>query len=231
MCGRYTQLLSWDELVRLYRLTETMAAPNLPPRWNAAPTQAMPVVLQEEARRRLALLRWGLVPAFAKEIKGPPLINARAETAATLPAFRAAFRARRCLVPSDGFFEWTGEAKAREPWRICFEGRPMTFAGLWESNPRLGIDSFAILTVASAGPLARLHDRMPAILDADAFDAWLDPATPPEALAALLEPYGKPGLVVFRVGPRVNSWKPDDPELIAPLAAPAPAAQPDLFGG
>ena len=226
MCGRYTQLLPWEALVRLYRLTEVMAAPNLPPRWNAAPTQSLPVVLQEGARRHIAALRWGLVPPFAKEVKGPPLINARAEGAATSPAFSAAFRARRCLIPSDGFFEWTGEAKARRPWRICFEdGRPMTFAGLWEHNGRLGLDSFAILTVPSTGPVAKLHERMPAILDEDAFDAWLDPGADPEAAAALLKPYDRPGLAAFEVGPRVNSWKPDDTELIAPLSP-----QPDLFG-
>jgi len=224
MCGRYTQLLPWDELVRLYRLTETGMAPNLPPRWNAAPTQTLPVVVQEDERRRLALARWGLVPAWAKELKGPALINARSETAATSPAFRAAFRARRCLVPSDGFYEWTGEARARQPWRICLDGRPLTFAGLWERNERLGLVSFAILTTPSTGALAGLHDRMPAILEPGMFDAWLAPAASIDALAPLLSPYRGGDLMAFPVSPRVNGVKADDAALIEPLPAPSQLA-------
>lgn len=229
MCGRYTQLLSWDELVRLYELTlGDEPAPNLRQRWNAAPTDPLPIVLAARGARKLAVARWGLVPPWTRELKGPPLINARSESAETAPPFRAAFRARRCLVPSDGFYEWTTDAKGgKQPWRICFEGRPMTFAGLWERHDRFGL-SFTILTTASAGAIARLHDRMPVVLEPAQFELWLDPETEPAALKPLLRPYAGDDLAVFPVSPRVNSVKNDDADLIAPR--PPAAQQGDLFG-
>lgn len=228
MCGRYTQLLSWDELVRLYGLTlGDGPAPNLRQRWNAAPTDPLPIVVRGDDGRRLVIARWGLIPPWAKELKGPPLINARSEGAATTPAFRAAFRARRCLVPTDGFYEWTAGGDGRkQPWRLCFEGRPMTLAGLWERHERFGL-SFTILTAAAAGAAARLHDRMPVILEPEQFELWLG-ADVPQAAQALLQPYAKPDLVAFQVSPRVNSVRNDDAGLTE--RADGGAKQPDLFG-
>ena len=160
MCGRYTDALTWREIVELYRLTApaTNAAPNLQPRSNIAPTQSAPVVRPlPGGGREFAMLRWSLLPFWPREMKGPPLINAWAEKVATTPAFREAFKRRRCLV-ADGFYEWVGPPKARLPYRIVMaDGSPMTFAGIWDSNSGLNIESFAILTTAGNVDMQAVH--------------------------------------------------------------------------
>jgi putative SOS response-associated peptidase YedK len=126
--------MSWRELVELYRLTDDQPALNVPARYNVAPTQQVPIVRLEDGRRRLAMVRWGLVPFWAKDLNvGYKMINARAETVAEKPSFRTAFRKRRCLVPASGFYEWKGPAGEKQPYYITLKGGPMTFAGLWES--------------------------------------------------------------------------------------------------
>jgi putative SOS response-associated peptidase YedK len=145
------------------------------------------------------------------------LINARAETVANTPAFREAFKRRRCLVLADGFYEWIGPPKARLPYRIVMaDGSPMTFAGIWDGNNGLNVESFAILTTAGNVDMQAVHDRMPVILRAGDFDRWLDPAQP---AADLLAPAPAETLRLFRVDPKVNSYKVDDPSCIEPLMA------------
>lgn len=190
------------------------------PRYNVAPGQDV-LVLPQDGRARF--LRWGLVPSWAPDPSvGSRMINARAETVRERPAFRSAFRRRRCLVPVDGFYEWRGEAGHRQPYHVALEGGHLfALAGLWERwSPREGeaLETFTVLTTEANDSVRPLHDRMPAILPARAREAWLDPGTPPEALQALLVPYPA-GLVVRPVSRYVNSAWHEGPEC---LAAPDP---------
>ena len=197
MCGRYTLLMPYSELVRLYRLTEGSHIPNLPPRWNITPTQDVPAIrLDKEGRRRLVMLRWGLIPSWAEDMKiGHKMINARAETVASRAAFRFAFRHRRCLICADGFYEWRKLPDGgRQPYRVILkEGAPFALAGLWERwrNPLTGekIESATIIVTDANELVAPLHDRMPVIIDPADFDAWLDTSRGAETAQALLKPY------------------------------------------
>lgn len=228
MCGRYTQTRPWSELVALYRITTATPPPNLPPRYNIAPTQAVPIVRQPPPgdAREMALVRWGLVPFWAKDLAGgAKMINARAETVADKPAFRRAFRERRCLVPADGFYEWQATGGRKQPYYLTLpEQRPFAFAGLWERwrDPASGdtIDSCAIIVCAASAQVRPIHDRMPVIIEPQAFDDWLDATAQPDALKALLQPYAGP-LVVQPVSPRVNNVRNDDAGCLAPLATTA----------
>jgi len=219
MCGRYTNALTWRQIVELYRITQPgpEAAPNLAPRYNLAPTQIAPVVRPlPDGGRELALLRWGLVPFWAKDAKiASQCINARAETVATKPAFREAFKRRRCLVPADGFYEWKLAADGKkQPYRIVMQdGSPMTFAGLWEANVGLGIESFTIVTTTPNETLAPLHDRMPVILAPEDHDAWLDPSRDE---APLLRPY-LGSMRFYPVSRYVSTARNEGPECVAPL--------------
>jgi len=242
MCGRYTQLMSWRELVELYNLTNVDFRPNLPARYNLTPTQDAPIVrLSEDGGRVLAIARWGLIPVWAKERSvGARMINARAEEVAAKPAFRAAYRQRRCLVPASGFFEWQdagpgGKGAPKQPYYITLaDGAPMTFAGLWGRwrDPADGqvVESYTILTTEANALLRPIHakHRMPVILDAAAFDLWLDPGrgdpTGGDA-TSLLRPYPADGMSATPVSTAVNkAWDSklkqpiDHPGLIEPLA-------------
>ena len=165
MCGRFTQAMSWKKLHDLYQLPRQSTPLNLRPRWNGCPTQDFAVLRLENSERAIAKLRWGLVPAWAKDVKmGARLINARAETVHGKPAFRAAFRRRRCLIPADGWFEWrVGETgNGKQPWFITSaDGRPVSFAGLWErwEKGEEPIETFTILTTAASSGLAAIHHR------------------------------------------------------------------------
>ena len=217
MCGRFSLTKTLDELASFFELYELFQRPNLAPRWNIAPTQSSAVVRDgADGRRELALLRWG----FA----GPnnaPLINARSETATAKPTFREAFAARRCLVPADSFYEWQSipGQKAKQPWRIGMkDGGLFAFAGLWQPEPAFGdAECFTILTTTANHYLAPLHERMPVILPREAFARWLDPATPADALRALLRPYPDAPMARYRVTAAVNSVKADDAACFAPL--------------
>ena len=224
MCGRYSLTTPVEGIRRLF---DFAALPNLPARYNIAPTQPAPVVRRGgDGRRELALLRWGLVPSWAKDASiGSRLINARAETVADKPAFRAAFKSRRCLVVADGFYEWRKLGDGKQPYRITLaDGGPFAFAGLWERwAPAAGeaIESFAIVTTDANPRLRPIHDRMPVILDPAGHETWLDGG--PAALT-LLRPFPGDALAVHAVDRRVNNPRHDDPACIAPLPAGADLA-------
>jgi putative SOS response-associated peptidase YedK len=195
------------------------------PRWNAAPTTQLPVVISADGERMLTLMRWGLVPSYAKDIKiGYSTFNARAEAIEERPAFRGAWKAkRRCLVVADGYYEW--RAADRQPFAVALNDRgPMTFAGLWDfwSNPASSsakpLKSFAIITTPANTLLRSLHDRMPALLPPDCWAAWLGETAAAEGeIKALLKPYPGNALAFWPVDRRVGNVRNDDPDLFAPL--------------
>ncbi len=192
MCGRYTLTRAPEDLREEFGIDVIPAGAE--PRYNIAPRQDAPVLARASTGElRMRMLNWGLVPWWAEDPRiGQRAINARAETAAEKPAFRDAFRERRCLVPADGFYEWLRpDGKTRgQPYRIRRPNEEViTFAGLWErwrSADGEVLNSFTILTRPATGVTATIHDRMPVILSGAARAAWLDPDTPPERLEALL---------------------------------------------
>lgn len=223
MCGRYSLTSPPEVMRRLFGLTTT---PNYPARYNIAPTQLVPVVRRAEvagdAVPEFAFLRWGLVPGWASDLSiGARMINARAETVREKPAYRAAYRQRRCLVPADGFYEWKAEGKAKQPVRITLDnGELFAFAGLWEhwKGPEGPVASFTIITTVAATSIAAIHERMPVILDPTYHGRWLDPRAEPDALDALLRPFPSDRLKATPVSTRVNSVKNDDEACLAPMA-------------
>jgi putative SOS response-associated peptidase YedK len=230
MCGRYAFFTPIEAVTRLFGVSEVHVG-ELAPRYNIAPTQEVPIIRlspfldeagEQAAPRELALARWGLVPFWAKDMKiGNRMINARGETVASKPAFRAAFRKRRCLVPADGFFEWQKEAGGKQPWYIhAASGEPLSIAGLWELwDPPDGAQPLAsctIITTRANAFMSGLHDRMPVVLDEAGRDAWLDPAARPEGLQALLAPPPEDLLEAWPVSRRVNSPFNEDPSLVEP---------------
>ncbi len=229
MCGRFTLTASPEELARRFELDET---PELEARFNVAPGQHVASVRREVGGRRvLELRRWGLVPAWADDPRiGQRLINARSESVAEKPAFRRAFQQRRCLIPADGFYEWGGGSGRRQPFHVALAGGALFgMAGLWErwrgaSGER--IDSCTILTTRANARLARLHDRMPVILDPTAWALWLDPdVRDPQRLAALLCPWPDADVTLRPVSRRVNDTRLDDASLLEPAPDEAEPAQ------
>ena len=224
MCGRFAQASSPEAIAELFHLP-IEAAPAFRPRYNLAPTQPALALRRHphSGRKELIFLTWGLIPAWAKDpAMGSRLINARAETLAEKPAFRAAFRRRRCLIPADGFYEWRKTGAGKQPYFIARkDGRPMALAGLWEhweSPDGSVIESFTIITTEPNELVSALHDRMPAILPEDAFELWLAPDADLNALRELLlTPYPAAMLKAWPVSGLVNSPANDDPGLIEPL--------------
>jgi putative SOS response-associated peptidase YedK len=226
MCGRYSLTTPVEGVRQVFGFLER---PNLQARYNIAPTQEVAAVRLEPAvpgaARHLVMLRWGLIPAWAKDKAiGSRMINARAETVAEKPAFRAAFAKRRCLVVADGFYEWRTESGAKQPyWAAMADGRPFAFAGLWEQwtdrSDGSRVESCTIVTTEANELLRPIHPRMPVIVDPVDFDAWLDVSAAPEAARALLRPYPAGPMTVYPVSPRVNSVANDDADLIEPLTA------------
>jgi putative SOS response-associated peptidase YedK len=191
MCGRFTQMLSGRELVALYRLTDNYLIRNTEARYNIAPTQTVPFIrLDENGEQIVDDGRWWLVPHWAKEMPKAVMFNARIESVEKAAGFRDAFKARRCLIPADGFYEWTkADDGGKDPWLIQMPGgAPYAFAGLWAYTTRMEtpITSCTIITAPAVSPINQIHDRMPVILDPSAFDAWLNPATPIENLEGIL---------------------------------------------
>lgn len=212
MCGRFTRMMTWGELIALYRLTgEWEQGWNSPARYNIAPTEEVPFVTAgENGNHKLRLGRWWLVPWWAKEMPKQAMFNARIETADTSGAFKDAWRETRCLIPADGFYEWTKnlEDGGRDPWHIHLpDGAGFSFAGLWAYNKRLDVTSCTIITEPAAEPMSRLHDRQPIILDPAVYDAWLDPQTPAGELKEVLSHDLDGHLQFHRVSREVNSTK------------------------
>lgn len=203
--------------------------PSLAPRYNIAPTQPIAAVrtILEAASRELVELRWGLIPFWASDAKiGNTLINARSETVATKPTFRAAFRSRRCLVLADGFYEWQRAPDGKQPFHIQQrDGEPFAFAGLWEhwkSPDGEDVQTGTILTTSANDLMRPIHDRMPVILPVEAYDLWLDPAVrEAKQLQPLLKPYDGE-LLSFPVSIYVNSPRHDDARCVEPLASTGP---------
>jgi putative SOS response-associated peptidase YedK len=233
MCGRYR--LSRRKQIIEEHFDAVSGEEDWTPRYNISPTQPVPVIRQHrrEPRQELSLLRWGLIPSWAKDASGAArMINARSETAATQPAFRDALKFRRCLIPADGFYEWKKSGKLRQPY--CFEvrdGELFAFAGIWEkwNDPSGGaLETCSILTTTPNAVTAPVHDRMPVVLDPDAYDLWLDPGMKDvAAVSDLLKPYDARLMRSYPVSARINHVANDDEECSAP--APRAASQPNLF--
>lgn len=219
MCGRYV-LFRLDQWLKNFPQLEL--PPNLAPNWNIAPTQAT-VALSNQHLGQLKWFHWGLIPSWAKDAKiGNRMINARAETLGEKPAFRAALRRRRCLVPADGFYEWRKEGGGRKtPMFIHLSsGDPMALAGLWDTwrAPDGGeILSLSIITTAPNELMKPIHDRMPAIVRRADYQRWLNPAeVAPEAVADVLAPFPAAEMAAHPVSPRMNKPEYDRADCIAP---------------
>lgn len=221
MCGRFTQAQIAELDREIFKLLEV---PNLEPRYNLAPTEPAAAVREHaDGGRSLDLLRWGLIPSWADNPSiGNRLINARAESVHTKPAFREAFVARRCLVPADGFYEWRHTGSGKQPYYIYpLGGGVMAFAGLWEHYAAAAqgpIESFTIITTDANDLVRPIHDRMPVVLPVEAYDEWLDPTrTDIRALRQFLQPYPSAGLELYPVSRYVNSPHHKGAECVEPV--------------
>jgi putative SOS response-associated peptidase YedK len=221
MCGRYSITTPPQAMQRLFEFQG--ATPNFGPRYNVAPTQDVPVVRLEDGVRRMALMRWGLIPSWSKDgPEGKPLINARSETAAEKTSFRSAFEKRHCLILADGFFEWqAGEKPPKQPYHIHqTAGGPFAMAGIWEMWGKGGphaLETVAILTTGANDALKNIHHRMPVILDTSDYDAWLNvEVISVEGSQALMKPAPNDFLVADPISTKVNKVANDDPSIFEP---------------
>lgn len=231
MCGRY-RLSRRKQIIEEYFDTADWQD-DWSPRYNIAPTQPIPVIRQhpKEPRRDLSLMKWGLVPAWSKDPSSAArMINARSETAHTLPAFREAMKLRRCLVPADGFYEWKKTPTSKQPF--CFEvndGELFAFAGLWErwrDPSEQWVKSCSILTTTPNAVTSAIHDRMPVIVHPDSNDLWLDPGmTDVQVVSELLKPYDAKVMGCYPVSTRINHVANDDEGCSRPVEI----AQKSLF--
>jgi putative SOS response-associated peptidase YedK len=223
MCGRY-RLSRRKQIIEEYFETAEWQD-DWSPRYNIAPTQPVPVIRQhpKEPIRQLALMKWGLIPNWARDPSiASSTINAKSETASIKPAFRDSFKYRRCLIPADGFYEWKRTLKSKQPF--CFEvgdGRLFAFAGLWERwrDPSgQWVKSCSILTTTPNGVTSAIHDRMPVILESESYDLWLDPGmTDVQVVSELLKPYDARLMRCYPVSARINHVANDDEECSRPV--------------
>jgi putative SOS response-associated peptidase YedK len=224
MCGRYTLIASPVQIKDFFGLEEV---PEFAPRYNVAPSQEVPIVrLDEKGTRRLVQVRWGLIPSWAEDASiGYKLINARSETVADKPSFRAAFRQRRCLVPASGFFEWRANGKTKQPFYIHQrDGLPLAIAALWErwkAPEGQPVESCTLLTTEANQTLRPLHQRMPVFLAQADHTCWFEPSAKPADLLPLLRPYSAEELVAYAVSSQVNNPRNEGPRCILPLASPS----------
>ena len=216
MCGRYRLARKKEILAETFDVDDDV---EWSPRYNVAPGQNVPVVRQDAARplRSISLVRWGLIPFWAKDAKaGYKMINARAKTVASTPAFRDPFRSRRCLIPADAFYEWTKEGNQTSPF--CFsmaDDSIFAFAGIWDrwrNSDTEWVETCSIITTSANALLSGIHDRMPVVVKPESYDLWLDPGFKrADALHDLLKPFPADAMRYHRVSTRVNSVKNDDP--------------------
>lgn len=222
MCGRFAL---YSDPFTLARRFQTDALQGLAPHYNVAPSQNIPIVRAANGVRQFSLARWGLVPHWAKDIKiGYSTFNARAETVAEKPAFRTAFRQKRCLIPADGFYEWQAipDAKTKQPWFIALQNRePLAFAGLWARWQNAGgaaLESCTIIVTTANQIMKPIHERMPVIVAPDDWNAWLEPDTKDtRALRSLLKPYPPEDMAVWPVSTLVNNPRNDVKECLERL--------------
>jgi len=220
MCGRFVIISSPEAIRRLFGYAET---PNFPPRYNIAPTQPIPTVMRVGEARQFRLMRWGLIPSWAKDpTKIGLLINARSETLNERPAFRNAMRYRRCLVPADGYYEWSETGARMRPLFVYpAKGGPIAFAGLaetWTGPDGEEIDTVAIITTPAAKDLVSFHPRMPAVIAQDAFDFWLNcRAADADVASSLLTPTPVGAFRWHEVSSAVNRHTNDDATLVEPI--------------
>ena len=210
MCGRFAQILPPEAIEQLFSVRIPW---NLQPRYNLAPTQdALTIFSEEDGARAARMMRWGLIPSWAKEESiGNRLINARSETAAEKPSLRAAFKRRRCLIPADGFYEWRKMKDGKQPYRIKDpDDQPLVLAGLWEDSETFDVVTFTILTTEANDTLKDLHNRMPVILPQEAWAYWLDPHLEGKEAQEFLVPYDG-ALEIYPVSRDVNRPSFDDP--------------------
>lgn len=227
MCGRYTLKTPTPKLADHFDVQLDF---EISAGYNIAPTTDVLAITQVDGHREAELLRWGLIPSWAKdEAMGARLTNARSETAAEKPSFRQALRRRRCLIPADGFYEWRTEGGAKQPYYFTLPDEGVFgFAGLWESwqppqtaGPRPMIHSCTILTTSANQFMGQYHDRMPVIIPPDQYDLWLDPRViEPAAIAPLLAASPEDRLIARPVSKFVSNARNQGPECIAPLSAP-----------
>jgi putative SOS response-associated peptidase YedK len=223
MCGRFSQTVSTDIIVEQFQVTDL---PLFPPRYNIAPSQPVVAIRIEPdtTTRRLVQLRWGLIPSWAKDPKiGNQCINAKSETVAEKPAFRSAFKKRRCLVIATGFYEWQKRGPVKQPMWIGLRGKqPFAFAGLWEHwQPAEGepLETCTIITTEPNDLMVPIHNRMPVILAPTSYDQWLDPTfQQAEPLKALLRPYPSEELTAYPVSTLVNNPRHDAPQCLEPVS-------------
>jgi putative SOS response-associated peptidase YedK len=215
MCGRATYKLTWEEIVALYRLTLDTAPHNFRPRFNVCPTTTIDAIVSSDGKRSLERMRWGLIPSWwnkpLKELK-LATFNARAETVATKPFFRSAFKRTRCLIPVSGYYEWEDRPDGKQPWYFTArDGSPaLTIAGLWDewTNPETGkpLKSCTMIITEPNEFVAKVHDRMPVLLTEKQFDPWLTG----KAGVEYLKPAPNDFLQKWPVSKRVNSSRADD---------------------
>jgi len=219
MCGRFALIVDASVLADVFDIDPPR---DMEPRFNIAPTQTIPVVRTgKDGSRECEMLRWGLVPPWAKDLKiGARMINARAETVGEKPSFRAAIRRRRCLIPADGFYEWVVTENGKRPYFIHFsDSRTFAFAGLWERWTARGgasLESCTIITTTANEMISDIHHRMPVILPREKYDEWMvpDSLTAPR-IAELLTPHSAVGMEAYPVSTHVNRPGNDGPECIA----------------
>jgi putative SOS response-associated peptidase YedK len=225
MCGRFAFYSPQEAITRLFGVSDP---PPVEPRFNIAPTQLIAVVRAGETARSLSMLYWGLVPHWARDRAiGARMINARSETLREKPSFRTAYRRRRCLVLANGYYEWQRLGSVRQPWYIGLgTGEPFAMAGLWEhwQNPvdQTVLESCTIITTAPAASIAHIHNRMPVIVPADAYEPWLDPANERVAdLDTLLVACDPAALRAWPVSREVNNARNQGASLIEPWTSAA----------
>lgn len=221
MCGRYVRRTPLQNVVDLFSAVPAPAARDLKPSFNVAPTQQVAAVrMDDQDQRMIVSLKWGLIPPWASDPSvGNRMINARSETVAEKPAFRDAFRRRRCILPADGFYEWKRDGKQKQPFHIHrADQKPFGLAGLWErwSSGSDALYSCTILTTSPNDLMRTIHDRMPVILSEADYDTWLAPGSEPKDIATLMRPFPGDELVADPVSQHVNNPRNDDPRCLMP---------------